>query len=114
MPNADYYLHRSWNVICDRCDGKFKAHQLKREWTGLMVCKGCWDPKDPQDFVKVTKDKQSVPWSRPKTEDVFIEGPACTICDRQSIAGIGKVGCIQAGLNSSLGTICTDEYTGTP
>jgi len=60
-----------WNVICDRCGHKFKARQLRVEWTGLRVCHGpgsnnCWEPRHPQDFVKGRKDYQAPPWVRPE------------------------------------------------
>lgn len=63
----------SWNVICDRCGFKYKSFQLRKEWTGLMVCKNCWEPRHPQDLIKIPKDDQSVPWSRPEPDDVFID-----------------------------------------
>ena len=45
-----------WAVICDRCGFKFKASQLKQEWTGLMVCTKCYEERHPQDFL----DRKSV------------------------------------------------------
>ena len=38
---------------CDRCDGRFKLKQLKREIIKtknyeLLVCPECWDPDQPQ------------------------------------------------------------------
>lgn len=35
---ADYYAPGSWNANCDRCGGKYKASELRQEWTGLRVC----------------------------------------------------------------------------
>ena len=71
------YEHGQWNAMCDRCGFKFKARQLRREWTGLRVCSGkdtsnCWEPRHPQDRVKGRKERQSPPWTRPEPEDVFI------------------------------------------
>lgn len=63
----------SWNAICDRCGFKYKSFQLRKEWTGLMVCKNCWEPRHPQDLIKIPKDDQSVPWSRPEQNDVFVD-----------------------------------------
>jgi len=70
------YEHGQWNVICDRCGFKYKARQLRREWTGLMVCHGpmttdCWDERHPQDFVKGRPDRQSPPWTRSEADDDF-------------------------------------------
>ena len=38
---------------CDRCDFRFKLHQLRREIIKtknyeLLVCRTCWDPDQPQ------------------------------------------------------------------
>jgi hypothetical protein len=37
-----------WGV-CDRCAFKLRHAQLKKEWTGFLVCPDCWDPK-PADL----------------------------------------------------------------
>lgn len=63
----------TWNAICDRCGFKYKAFQLRKEWTGLMVCKECWEPRHPQELLRIPKDDQKVPWTRPEPADVFIE-----------------------------------------
>jgi hypothetical protein len=55
----------SYNVICDRCGEKFKAHQVSKEWTGLLVCGRCLDERHPQDFVRGRVDQMSVPVARP-------------------------------------------------
>lgn len=72
------YEHGQWNVLCDRCGFKYKARQLRKEWTGLMVCDGggtnqCFEHRHPQDFVRGVKDQQSPAWARPEPEGVFIE-----------------------------------------
>lgn len=63
----------SWNVICDVCGFKFKAYQLRKRWDGKMVCKDDWEIRHPQDLIKIPKDDQSVPWSRPEQTDVFAD-----------------------------------------
>lgn len=78
MDGRDTYQHGSWNVVCDRCGAEYKAHQLSKEWTGLMVCRGpgtrgCWEPRHPQDFAKGRKDNQSPPWVRPEPPDQFVQ-----------------------------------------
>lgn len=69
---SNYFLSGSYNVICDRCGFKYKAGELKKEWTGLMVCHKCWEPRHPQDFVRGVGDTQAPPWNRPETTDVFL------------------------------------------
>lgn len=31
--------------ICDRCGFEYDLHDLRKEWTGLMVCAADWDAK---------------------------------------------------------------------
>ena len=60
------------NAICDRCGFSYKHFELKQEWTGLMVCKPCWEPRHPQDYAKIPRPEKAPPWSRPKPPDTFI------------------------------------------
>lgn len=63
----------AWLAICDRCGKKKNSDQLRKEWTGLMVCSdGCWEPRHPQDSVRGVVDRQAPPWVRPEPADVFI------------------------------------------
>lgn len=57
-----------WNANCDRCGEKFKARQLRKEWTGLRVCSDCFDQRHPQEFLRGKKDRQSPPWVRPDVD----------------------------------------------
>lgn len=60
-------------AICDRCGFEFWFDQLRKEWTGLMVCSSCWDPRHPQEFVRGVRDNQGVrPNMRPEPADVFV------------------------------------------
>jgi len=69
MGNADYLkFDGDWNALCDRCGFKFKASELKETWDNLRVCKSCWEPRHPQDFLRGFPDDSSVPWSRPDSD----------------------------------------------
>lgn len=70
-----YYKHGSYNVICDRCGLRFKAEDLRREWTNLMVCSRCFELRNPQDLLRVPKEDISPPWTRPEADDVFVSVP---------------------------------------
>lgn len=62
-----------WKAICDRCGFERWNGQLRKEWTGLMVCKDtCWEPRHPQDFVKGKPDRQNPPWVRPEPEPIDV------------------------------------------
>ena len=75
MGHADYYRSGTYNGICDRCGSKFKFSDLKLEWDGLYVCtaNGCWEPRQPQDYVKGVMDNMAVPVSRPDQPNVFLQ-----------------------------------------
>ena len=51
---ANRFASGKWAIAqCDRCDGRFKLKQLKREIIKtknyeLLVCPSCWDPDQPQ------------------------------------------------------------------
>ena len=62
-----------WRAICDRCAAKRWNDELRREWDGLMVCADtCWEPRNPQDFVRGVQDKQNPPWVRPEPADIYV------------------------------------------
>lgn len=61
-----------WNAICDRCGREYKNVDLRLEWTGLRVCRKCWEPRHPQDFVRGKPDKQAPPWVRPEPPEIDV------------------------------------------
>jgi hypothetical protein len=102
------HLKRAYRAICDRCGYKFYNWQLKKEWTGLMVCSGpetndCWEPRHAQDFLRPVKEDNKLPWTRPEPEDEFIT-TECTIITRSGFAGYGACGCMLAGQTFGSGT----------
>jgi ribosome-binding protein aMBF1 (putative translation factor) len=68
----NYYLSGEFNLTCDRCSKKIKAHQAKHEWTGFIVCGDCYETRHPQDFVKAKTDRITVPFTRPIPPLVFV------------------------------------------
>lgn len=62
----------SWNVVCDRCGYEYKHHQLQKEWTGLMVCRKCYEPRHPQTLIKAMATESVPSWTRPEPTDVFL------------------------------------------
>jgi len=71
------YVKGQWNACCDRCGIKYKSSQLRKEWTGLMVCTGpntadCWEARHPQDRVRGVRDLQAPPWSRPMPDPIYV------------------------------------------
>ena len=68
------YDSGDWLIICDSCGTKVRASQTRQRWDGFQVCPGCFEQRHPQDFVRASADKISVPFTRPQpARDVFIE-----------------------------------------
>ena len=66
------YIKGEWNFICPRCGYKVKSHRIRKEWTGLVVCDKCYDPKNPADYPpKTLKDPYPVSdiSDRPATDE---------------------------------------------
>lgn len=59
-----------------------------------MVCKDDWEPRHPQDLIKVREERIAPPWVRPEPADVFLL--FCTIVTRQAIADVGVADCATA------------------
>lgn len=63
---GDYYLQ------CDRCGFKIRRSDARKTWDGLLVCGKDWEPRHPQDYIKVTPDKQYVEEPRSEGADTFL------------------------------------------
>lgn len=87
------YVIGDWNAICDDCGWEYKASQLKSRWDGLRVCYRCWEPRQPQDFVRGVADIQAPAWTKPSPSDTFIV--SCTT--NTSLTGYAIAGCAIAG-----------------
>jgi hypothetical protein len=74
--SKNYYVPGGYNVICPRCGFKYKNTDVQLEWDKLLVCrKHCWEPRQPQDFVKGVPDMKPVPIACPEQPNVFITTP---------------------------------------
>ena len=74
VTKKEYFRPGSFWRISDRSGFKERAEDTQKEWTGLIVGKREWEPRNQQDFVKGVKDKQNSPEPRPRQTDVFV-GP---------------------------------------
>lgn len=60
------------NVVCDRTGFKLKRSQCRKEWNNLVVRKESWEPRHPQDFLRVRPDRQDVADPRTRQDPVFL------------------------------------------
>lgn len=74
MGKADFLRLGDWNAVCYECGRKFKASTMKRQWQGYYVCQDHWTPRQPQDFVRGTKDVQTPPWTQAQPAPVWVPG----------------------------------------
>lgn len=66
--------------ICERCDERVLLYTLREEWTGLMVCRNCFDHRHPQERVRGVPERV-LRNPLPEPPDVFIEPTAITPAD---------------------------------
>lgn len=61
-------------AICDRCGFEYDLCDLRKEWTGLMVCNADYDPK-PGDLTRPRMKPEGLPVrnARPEPAPVFVD-----------------------------------------
>ena len=69
---ANYLRRGSHNVQCDLSGFKCKVEETRKMWNGLRVRKDFWEPRHPQDKLRMYEDNQRVPDPRPEGPDVFV------------------------------------------
>jgi len=69
------YKPGQWRMICDVCGFEYMNVDMKERWDGAWVCHKDFETRHPQEFGRTVIDEQSVPYSRPEQEDVFIDVP---------------------------------------
>lgn len=60
-----YSPGRVW-AICDRCYNKLDHAALRKEWTGLLVCPQCYDPRPAQLTPPFVDAREGVPVKEPR------------------------------------------------
>lgn len=80
------YIPGDFWRICDRCGFKTRSSRTAKEWNGSMVCMECYEPRQPQDFVRGHADVQTVPDPRPEATDRFL-GVLMTTTTAAAVAG---------------------------
>lgn len=70
--SRDYRIPWGSNCTCDVCGIKYKRHEMRKRWDGLMVCNADYEVRHPQDFVKGIADRQTPPIIRDQVEPIYI------------------------------------------
>ena len=93
----DYIAGDHW-VECQRCGLDVRESNTRREWSGGIVCGGCFDYRQPQDFVRGRVDDTSAKGLvRPESTDTFGTHEDTPVCSPIAIAGIACAGFAIAG-----------------
>lgn len=68
------YIRGGAYALCDRCGFKVRHSSLRKEWSGLMTCPPCWDPR-PEEHFPPTIGPEGLPVDNPRPEpaDQFID-----------------------------------------
>jgi hypothetical protein len=76
-----FTLGKYAKAICDRCGDKIKYQSLRKEWTGFLVCRSCWEPKTALEFPSnFPTDPEALKEPRPDNDieatngHVYIDG----------------------------------------
>lgn len=59
-PHGNYKHGQHW-VVCMRCGFDYHVEDIRVQWDNLIVCKWCWEPRHPQDFVRGRRDRIAPP-----------------------------------------------------
>lgn len=76
--NPGWQNGQHW-VVCDRCEDVVRKRDVQKEWTGLVVCKECFEQKHEQEYVRGRPEKIAADQPlRPEPEDNYIEVTGAT------------------------------------
>ncbi len=67
-----YYLPGGHNVICDKTGFKRKSNEVRTMWNGLVVWNKVYEPRHPQDLIRLRPERQAVRNPRPRQPDKFL------------------------------------------
>lgn len=90
----NYFISGEWNITCDVCSKKIKAHQARQRWDGFIVCPDDFEHRHQQDFVKAKTDKITVPFIRSRHMPEYV---VCTLVGSSAIPQYAVAGCMVAG-----------------
>jgi len=87
-----------------------RSSQAKRTWDGLIVAPEHWEPRHPQDFVRVRAENASAKGLvNTEPDDIYVSKTCST---REAVAGIAITGCALVGYNDY--DIPSGTFSGSP
>jgi len=97
---------KGYKMACMRCGFWFPSTELKKEWTGLYVCRDDWESRHPQTLMKVHGEKAFPDIVSKDGTDTFIT--YCDVSTRSAYADLGTADCMQADNNTYSYTVLSD------
>jgi len=85
---------KGYKMACHRCGFWFPSTEIKKEWTGLYVCKKDYESRHPQTLIKVHGEKAFPDIVSKDITPVFVS--YCDITTRSGYADMGTADCMQA------------------
>jgi hypothetical protein len=68
------YESKRPKAVCDRCGFIFRHAELRKEWTSLLVCSECHDPRPPElDPPRIWPEGLPIKNPRPEQPDIELE-----------------------------------------
>ena len=102
---------KGWKTTCHRCGFWFPSTEIRKEWTGLLVCTKCFEPRHEQTLIKVHGEKAFPSFVSKDGTDSFVSGYLCDVVTSSAYADLGVADCMRADNNSVAYDILIDLYT---
>lgn len=99
----------NWKYDCQRCGFTFPSEDIRKEWTGLHVCKDCWEPKHPQLMIKVRPETAVPAFKNRDSITDYVD--VCDVVSTSAYAGLGSAGCMCVGATSTPYSVLYDLYS---
>lgn len=74
------YTPGGTKAICDRCGFEYPLRELRKEWTGLMVCREDWDSR-PEEMTPPRVRPEGVPLRNSRPDNQVDNTPNTTTRD---------------------------------
>lgn len=85
---------KGWKATCHRCGFWYPSTEIKKEWTGLLVCPPCWEPRHEQTLIKIRGEQAFPDFVSKDGPDTFLG--LCDVATRSAYADLGTADCMQA------------------
>lgn len=99
---------KGYKMACMRCGFWFPSTELKKEWTGLYVCKADYETRHPQTLIKVHGEKAFPDFVSKDGDATFVS--YCDVSTQSAYADLGTADCMQADNNTVAYSVLLGLY----